>query len=247
MTKHEALKKYFSTHIDELCGTCRDRLDRNPLRILDCKSPICQEIVKDAPVTIDYLCEDCEDHFNDLKSILEESDIPYHINPRIVRGQDYYSKTVFELIHTGAGANGTVCGGGRYDRLVEFLGGSSCAGIGFGMGLERILMVMKDEGIEIPLPEGPEIFLAYIGEESKKTVRSLCRQLQEAGIYALYDLNDRSLKAQLKYASKQNARWLLVIGEGEHLEGKAKIRHMFDKDEKEVLLTISSIIEAIKG
>ena len=243
---HEALKEYFKEHINELCGTCNDRLERNPLRILDCKSPICKEIVKDAPKTIDYLCSSCKEHFNNLQSILTDYNVPYEINPRIVRGQDYYSKTVFELIHTGAGAAGAVCGGGRYDRLVEFLGGSPCEGIGFGMGLERLLMVMKDEGIEIPEPKGPKLFLAYIGDEAKKKVRVLTRQLQEEGIYAAYDLNERSLKAQLKYADKLNGEWLIVVGDGEIDNGKAKIRNMTTKEEKEVELIPSKILEYIK-
>ncbi|MCL1830093.1 MAG: histidine--tRNA ligase [Oscillospiraceae bacterium] len=241
---HKALTEYFSSHIENLCGTCKDRLERNPLRILDCKSQICQQIVAGAPKTTDYLCDNCSSHFENLKTQLDELGIEYIVNPRIVRGQDYYSKTVFELIHNSAGAAGTVCGGGRYDRLVEFLGGSPCSGIGFGMGIERILMVMKDEGIEIPLPTGPKIFFAYVGDEARAIVRKLTRQLQQSGVYALYDINERSLKAQLKYADRQNTEWLMVIGEGEVLQSKAKLRHMSSKAEKESELSLKSIIAA---
>ena len=243
---HTTLKDYFLKHIDELCSTCKDRLERNPLRILDCKSSVCKDIVKNAPVTIDYLCSDCNDHFEDLKKQLDELNVMYEVNPRIVRGQDYYSKTVFELIHSGAGAAATVCGGGRYDRLVEFLGGNPCAGTGFGMGLERILMVMDSEGIEIPEPEGPTIFFANAGIEARETVRVLTRGLLQQGIYAVCDLNNRSLKAQLKYANRQNAQWLMVIGDKEQHEGYAKIRHMLSKTEKEVELDIEKIKEALK-
>ena len=147
---HEALKSYFRTHLDALCDTCKDRLDRNPLRILDCKCPTCAEVAKDAPLMREFLCEECKDHFADVKKGLDNLGIQWVENPTIVRGLDYYTKTVFEFVHTGAGAQGTVCGGGRYDGLIEELGGKPTPAVGFGLGIERLLMVMEAEGAKIP-------------------------------------------------------------------------------------------------
>lgn len=242
---HAALREYFEKHIDKMCDTCKDRFERNPLRILDCKNPACQEIATGAPVGLDYLCDDCQEHFDTLKLLLDEGGIEYTVNPRIVRGLDYYSRTVFEFIHTGAGAQGTVCGGGRYDMLTEYLGGDPCPGIGFGMGLERILLVMDVEGVEIPEPSGPDVFLAYIGENGKGVARDLCYSLQKEGYRALYDLNARSLKAQMKYADKVGALRALVIGDGEIENGKAKLRDMQTKAEQEIELSIEGLIAAI--
>lgn len=242
---HTALVGYFSAHIGEMCETCKDRLARNPLRILDCKSPVCQAFAKDAPVILDFLCGECSEHFNELQKLLCETGVTYTINPRIVRGQDYYSRTVFEFIHVGAGAQQSVCGGGRYDRLAEYLGGDYCAGVGFGMGIERVLLVMEAEGVPIPKPEGPEVFLAFIGDAGKKRARRLCRVLQNAGMYALYDLNSRSLKAQLKYADRAGARYLIVIGDGEVESESASLRDMRSKSECKVDLEAKAILKAV--
>jgi len=241
---HTALVDYFSSHIEEMCDTCKDRLVRNPLRILDCKSPVCQAFAEKAPMMLDYLCCGCGEHFDALKRLLDEAGIPYTVNPRIVRGQDYYSRTVFEFIHTGAGAQQSVCGGGRYDRLAEYLGGDYCAGVGFGMGLERILLVMESEGVHIEGPEEPGVFLAYIGDAGGEKARTLCRALQKEGIFALYDLNGRSLKAQLKYADRLGARYLLVIGDGEIENNSAVIRDMRTKEERRVDLDAKAVVTA---
>lgn len=244
---HAALKEYFSSRIEDMCDTCKDRLTRNPLRILDCKSPVCKAFVEDAPVVTDYLCGDCGSHFADLKSLLTESGVAYTVNPRIVRGQDYYSRTVFEFIHTGAGAQQSVCGGGRYDSLAEHLGGAPTAGVGFGMGLERILMVMKDEGVDIPEPEGPALFIAYVGDAGKRSARGLCRELQSRGLYVLYDLNSRSLKAQLKYADRIGAKRLIVVGDGEIESKNAVLRDMTTKEERGIKLCVEDITEKLTG
>ncbi len=243
---HEVLKEYFRAHYDDLCDTCKDRLERNPLRILDCKSPVCAEIAADAPSVLEYLCDDCSAHFNELKNLLDEAGIEYTVNPKIVRGLDYYSRTVFEFVHKGAGAQGTVCGGGRYDGLVEYLGGSACAGIGFGLGIERLLSVIDSEGIEIPKPHGPDVFFCYIGDEGKRKARSLTFELQKAGYYALYDLNARSLKAQFKYSDKLDSRYTVTIGDGEIESGSAALRNMSNRQEQSVELTAEAIINMIK-
>lgn len=241
---HEALRNYFESRKDELCETCNERLLRNPLRVLDCKSPACQAIAKDAPIGLDYLCDECADHFETLKALLAQSDIAFTVNPRIVRGLDYYTKTVFEFIHEGAGAQGTVCGGGRYDGLVELLGGNPTPGIGFGMGQERLLMILDAEGIEIPKPEGPAVFIGYIGERGLEAARKLTYELQRRGVFAMYDINGRSLKAQLKYADKLGAQYLLVLGDGELDAGVGTLRNMLTKTERELALESGAIAAA---
>lgn len=241
---HEALFTHFKAREDELCDTCRERLARNPMRILDCKSPVCQEIAKDAPVMLDYLCGECSAHFDEVKSLLDEAEIDYSINPRIVRGLDYYTRTVFEFIHTAAGAQGTVCGGGRYDGLAALLGGPDTPAVGFGMGLERLLSILEAEGVEIPASVPPALFLAYVGESGKKLARTLTERLQSAGIAALYDINARSLKAQLKFADKTGARYLVVIGDDEAASGEAKLKRMNDGVELPVALECANLAAA---
>ena len=225
---HAALKEYFDSHKSELCPTCHERLERNPLRILDCKNPECAELAKDAPVAIDYLCGDCKEHFESVKSLVSAAGISYTVNPRIVRGLDYYSKTVFEFIHEAAGAQGTVCGGGRYDGLIELLGGSPTAGVGFGMGLERLISVMEAEGTEIPKPRDCSLFVCYIGEKGFAKARETVFALQRLGVSAQYDVIERSLKAQLKYADKIGAQKTLVLGDDEVNSNKAQLKNMDD-------------------
>ncbi len=243
---HEALKEYFSSKKGDLCATCVDRLERNPLRILDCKSPVCSEIAKGAPIGLDYLCEQCGDHFEQLKQLLTKRKISFTINTRIVRGLDYYTKTVFEFVHKGAGAQGTVCGGGRYDGLVSMLGGNAVPGIGFGMGLERLVSVLQSEGVEIPLPQGFDIFICYIGQNALEKARQLCFELQDKGISAGYDINDRGLKAQMKFADKSNSFTSLVIGDDEILNNSGTLKTMGTKNETSVLLETDEIINAIE-
>lgn len=243
---HAALREYFERHIGDMCDTCKDRLERNPLRILDCKNPACQNIASEAPVILDYLCGGCREHFGTLKQLLDEGQITYHVNPRIVRGQDYYSGTVFEFVHTGAGAQGTVCGGGRYDRLAEYLGGDPCPGIGFGMGLERLLLILDAEGVDIPRPAGPDIFLAFVGDRAKSVVRDLCYSLQKRGYYALWDINARSLKAQMKYADRIGARRSVVVGDGEMERKMVALRDMETKKEREIELSTEGLLAGIE-
>ncbi|WP_312100901.1 histidine--tRNA ligase [Pygmaiobacter massiliensis] len=231
---HEALKSYFRTHLDALCDTCKDRLDRNPLRILDCKCPTCAEVAKDAPLMREFLCEECKDHFADVKKGLDNLGIQWVENPTIVRGLDYYTKTVFEFVHTGAGAQGTVCGGGRYDGLIEELGGKPTPAVGFGLGIERLLMVMEAEGAKIPADAVPKIYFCDMGGETRMLAQSLAARLRAKGIWAEHDLMGRGLKAQMKYANKLGAEYTAVIGETELAEGKGKLKRMSDGIETEV-------------
>lgn len=223
---HAALKAYFSESRDQLCETCQERLDKNPMRILDCKSPICQEISKDAPVILDYLCEDCNMHFEKLKADLDLLSIEYTVNPRIVRGLDYYTKTVFEFVTTDIGAQGTICGGGRYDGLIAQLGGQSTPALGFGMGLERLLLTLRNQGISLNEENPCDIYFVPMGENASAKAMQLAAQLRQEGIYAQTDVMGRSLRAQMKYADKIHARFTVVIGDNELEQGEAILKNM---------------------
>ncbi len=227
----EALYSYFKQYEEQLCDTCRTRLEKNPMRIIDCKSPECQAIAANAPMALDYLCDECRDHFEGVKEYLDDCGIPYSINPRIVRGLDYYTRTVFEFVHESAGAQGVVCGGGRYDGLVGMLGGNPTPGVGFGMGIERLLNVAASEGIEFPAAAGPDLFVGFIGDKGRRAARKLVYDLQDRDVNAVYDINLRSLKAQLKYADKLGARYSLVLGDDEVDQQKAKLKNMADGSE----------------
>jgi len=225
---HAALKEYFSAHLDKLCDTCKDRLERNPLRILDCKSEICQSVAKDAPIGLDYLCDDCKEHFEKLKGYLDVSGIEYKVNPRIVRGLDYYTRTVFEFVSSNIGAQGTVLGGGRYDGLVANLGGQSTPGLGFGSGIERILLTMEAEGFDFDKikPQGVDLFIATYDDGARGFVQKLTNELRKIGISAENDLMNRSQKAQLKYANRVNAKFSMVVSEHDIELGYAPIKKM---------------------
>ena len=227
----EALYSYFKQYEDQLCDTCKSRLEKNPMRIIDCKSPECQAIAANAPMALDYLCDECREHFDNVKAYLDDCGIPYSVNPRIVRGLDYYTRTVFEFVHESAGAQGVVCGGGRYDGLVGMLGGNPTPGVGFGMGIERLLNVAESEGVEFPAGSAPDLFIGFIGDKGREAARKLVYQLQDKGICAVYDINLRSLKAQLKYADKLNARYSIVLGDDEVDQNKAKLKNMADGSE----------------
>jgi histidyl-tRNA synthetase len=228
---NEALKEYFRPHLAELCEDCKGRFERNPLRLLDCKVEGCKKYTKDAPVILDYLCEDCREHFEALQSYLQAAGISYEIDPGIVRGLDYYTKTVFEIISNDIGAQGTVCGGGRYNGLVEQIGGPAMPGVGFGMGMERLLLVLEGLGIEIPKPAPCDIYLCNYGKEAKAECFRLATMLRRQSIRAEMDHSSRSMKAQFKYADKLGAKFVVVIGEEELKQGVLKLRSMEDGDE----------------
>ncbi len=223
---HKALKDYFSGSRECLCGTCQERLEKNPMRLLDCKVESCKEIAKDAPLILDYLCEECKTHFEKLKSNLDALGIAYTVDPRIVRGLDYYTKTVFEFVTTEIGAQGTVCGGGRYDGLIEQLGGQPTPALGFGMGLERLLLVLKSQGISLSEIKPCDIYFVPMGEAAELKAMQLTAQLRKDGISAQTDVMGRSLRAQMKYADKINARFTAVIGDNELAQGEAVLKNM---------------------
>ncbi len=243
---HKALKEYFKEHTNELCGTCNERLDRNPMRILDCKSPVCSEIASKAPVVIDYLCDECKAHFEGVKSHLDAINIKYTVNPHIVRGLDYYTRTVFELVSGDIGAQSTVCGGGRYDGLLEQMGGQPTPALGFAMGVERLLMVLESQGKELPKPQPCDIYIAPMGEAAALKAGEMCFYLRNEGFEALTDIVGRGLKAQMRYANKINTVFTLVLGDSELESGKAKLKCMATGEEKEIELDniISEIYNA---
>jgi len=206
------------------------------MRILDCKSPVCSGIAAGAPTVLDYICDDCRDHFEKVKTHLNELGIKYTVNPKIVRGLDYYTRTVFEFISNDLGAQATLCGGGRYDGLIEQVGGQPTAALGFGMGLERLMMVMQAQGC--PFPEAPkcDLYIAPMGENAAFMASKLCNDLRAEGYSAETDLVGRGLKAQMKFANKIGAKFTLVLGDNEIETGKAKLKNMATSEETEVSL-----------
>lgn len=231
---NEALKGYFADKLDKLCPTCRERYNKNPLRILDCKEEGCKALCKDAPKIIDYLCDDCSAHFKKLQELLADCGVAYEINPFIVRGLDYYTKTVFEFVTTALGSQGTVCGGGRYDNLISQLGGTPTCGVGFGMGIERLLMLMEAENVIIPERENVKLYIATMGDAAYKKAFEIVSALRDKGVKAEVDHAGRGIKAQFKYADKIHAENVVTLGENELASGIAQIKHMADGNLKEV-------------
>ena len=242
--KHrDALRKFLEPKYDELCPTCQERFHTNPMRILDCKSPIDQELVKDAPMMLDFLCDDCREAFEQLKANLDAFGIKYVVNPKIVRGLDYYTKTAFEFVTNKIGAQGTVCGGGRYDGLIEEIGGPSTPGVGWGMGKERILMTMEACGVEIPQPAGTEVFIAFMGDKAKAFALTLMHDLRLRGVAAEMDVMGRNFKNQFKFANRVGAAKTVIIGENELAEGMLQIKDMESGEQTSV--PIDSIVEEL--
>lgn len=242
--KHrEALREFLAPKYDELCDTCKDRYDRNPMRILDCKSPICHELVQGAPMMLDYLCDDCAGAFEELKDNLDALGVEYVVDPGIVRGLDYYTKTAFEFVTTKIGAQGTVCGGGRYDHLVEQIGGPEVPGVGFGLGKERLLLVMEACGAEIPQPTGADVFIAVMGERAKKAGLGLMKDLRANGVKVQMDICGRNFKNQFKYANRINAAKTVVIGDDELDKNNFAIKDMESGTQTEV--PMEKIVEVL--
>ena len=225
---NKALKDFFAPNLDSLCGDCKNRYEKNPLRLLDCKEEGCKKINADAPKILDYLCEDCHAHFEEVKACLTLAGVDYEIDPRIVRGLDYYTRTVFEFVSTSIGAQGTVCAGGRYDGLIEQLGGKPTPAVGFAAGIERLLIVMEQTGVEIPAAPVPTVYIAGMDADCRKKAFSLAAELRLQGVNAEVDLMERSVKAQFKYADKIGAKYVAVIGGNELAEGKANVKRMAD-------------------
>ena len=237
----KALREYFAPHRETLCDTCKERLEKNPMRLLDCKSPICQGIAKDAPLIVDYLCEDCDAHFKKLQKYLSLMGIEFDINPRIVRGLDYYTRTVFEFIAEGIGAQSTVCGGGRYDGLIEELSGKQVPALGFGMGLERLIMTMEQQDREFIEAKTCDLYIASMGDDAADKAMAMTMELRDEGFFVEYDLMGRGIKPQMKYANKIGAKFVLVIGSGELETGKANLKNMASGEQIEVKLDSSFV------
>ena len=235
-TYREELVKYFKAREDKLCDTCRERLLKNPLRLLDCKNPDCAEIAKTAPKTTEHLCQDCEGKFELLKSALDAMKIDYVVDSSIVRGLDYYTGVVFEFIAEGIGAQSTVCGGGRYDGLVESIGGPKLSGIGFAMGITRIILAMRELGLDNIESENPKLYVAALGDKALIKALEITERLRKDGKYAECDILGRSLKAQMKYANKIGAEYTLIIGDSEIEAGRAQLKCMADGEQREVEL-----------
>lgn len=228
------LREYYKSELNSLCPTCQGRLETNPLRILDCKEEKCREINKYAPSILDYLCFSCETHFNELKECLTAWKIPFKVNPYIVRGLDYYTKTVFEIISNHIGSQGTVCGGGRYDGLVEQLGGPQMNAVGFGLGMERLLMAAKSQEVGLGTPPRAEVYVAAMGEAARIEGLKLLKSIRDCGISAEFDHVGKSFKAQLKYADKQEAGFAVLIGGDELANRTATLKNMRSGEEETV-------------
>ena len=223
---NEALREYLRPHLSEMCPTCNARFEKNPLRILDCKEEKCAAINAGAPRSVDFLCDECREHFEKLKAILDDCGVAYTLNPKLVRGLDYYSKTVFEFVSTSIGAQGTVLGGGRYDTLIENLGGPSVPAVGFGSGIERMLLVLENTGKAIPQEEPLGVYAAGLDEAGRRAAFLLVQELRKKGISADFDHAARSVKAQFKYAGKVGARFVVAIGSNELESGMYTIKDM---------------------
>lgn len=240
------LKGYLEERKDVLCDLCNDRRERNPMRVIDCKNEKCQEAIVDIPLMCDHLCDDCQKHFDELKSYLDEMNINYNIDKKIVRGLDYYKRTAFEIISNDLGAQSTVCGGGRYDGLVEQIGGpKGYSGIGFGMGVERLLLTLEANNVEIENDQKTDIFLVTIGDRAKLKAFSIIKSLRENNISSDKDHLDRSLKAQFKYSDKLNARFTVVIGDDELDKDEVTLKNMETGEQKQIRL--SELVQVLKN
>ena len=238
---NEALKKFLEENYDDLCGLCQSRFEKNPMRILDCKNKNCGEITKNAPIILDYMCEECDTHFTEVKKYLDALNIPYTVDPGIVRGLDYYTKTIFEILNDDF----TVCGGGRYDRLIEQLGGPEMPAVGFGLGIERLLLTLQNEGVEIPNEGLYDLYIGARGEDGKLASFKLANALRTRGIKTEINHMGRSLKAEMKYANKIGAKFTVVLGDDELQTGNAKLKRMSDGEQFEVNLNNIEEIVAI--
>lgn len=240
-----ALKEFLADKVGNMCGNCKERYEKNTLRILDCKCRECREMLKGAPVISDYICDDCKNHMDGLENCLKSAQMPFVRDDGIVRGLDYYTKTVFEFITDALGSQGTVCGGGRYDNLVESVGGKPTPGVGFGMGLERIIMLCESLGLSFGKPDAPTVYAACQSPSYLDNCRDLCGLLRKNGISAEYDLNGRSLKSQFKQADKLGAKFAAVIGESEAKDNTVTLKNL--KDGTSAVYPIAEVAEIIKA
>ena len=233
---NSALKSYLGLRLNDMCPTCRERFEKNPLRILDCKEEGCRAITKDAPSVIDYLCDDCKAHHESVCRQLDALGVNYVVNPHIVRGLDYYTRTVFEFISSNIGAQGTVCAGGRYNNLVEQVGGKPCPAVGFGMGIERLLLVLESLGLEVGKAYVPDIYFAPVCDKAREITPALALNLRSKGLAVDYDIMDRGFKPQLKYANKTGVKYLVILGEDEIAKNSASVKDMQSGEQVEVAI-----------
>ncbi len=242
---HEKLKDFFRPNLSLFCDDCKNRFEKNPLRIIDCKNEGCKRFIAGAPRLIDNLCDECRCHFDGLKAGLDNLGIRYSIDPNIVRGLDYYTKTVFEFVSENGGSQGTICGGGRYDGLVEECGGPATPGIGFALGVERLLMELDSQGIKIEEPPAPDIYIATLGQKAVDFAQQLVYKLRGFNVRAETDLMSRSLKAQMKYADKKGFAFTIVLGDDEIEAGKGVLKDMRNGDQKDV--SLDTIVDRLKN
>ncbi|HPN34961.1 MAG TPA: histidine--tRNA ligase [bacterium] len=241
----ETLKAYYHTRLQEICSDCKRRLDRNALRLLDCKSPGCQPVIAAAPVISQHLCSSCDDHFHHLTGYLDRLGRPYEINHKLVRGLDYYSKTVFEVWVQGIGSQNAMCGGGRYDGLIEQLGGEPTPGIGFGSGIERIILSMKEQGLQPePLPE-PRVLVIYFGAKAKARAMDLVFTLRNEKIPALMSFGEKSFKAQMRDANRMHAACVLILGDSEVEQGVISIKDL--RQGEQIQVTEAEMVNRVKN
>lgn len=232
----EALRAYFNDKLQMLCPDCTSRLEKNPLRVLDCKVETCKKLAAGAPTTLQHLCEECKGHLDTLEKLLDRAAVEYVLDPRLVRGLDYYTRTVFEIQHPSLGARSAVCGGGRYDNLVEQIGGPSTPATGFSIGIEATIIAMSKEQLEAPAPAAPDGYICSIGAEAAVEAAVLAAKLRDAGLWVEFDYEGRSLKAQMKSANKLGARCAIILGDEELAQGAAKVREMATGEESLVSL-----------
>lgn len=241
-----ALKAYFNEHYNELCDTCKGRLETNPLRILDCKEEECSRLAKNAPKTTDYLCEGCKNHYESLKGLIKNSGVRYIEDPKCVRGLDYYTGTVFEFVHTGIGAQSTIAAGGRYNGLIAELGGPELPAIGFAAGLSRLILAMESDGAVDAATDKPVLYLAPLGSKAAAFALELCEKLRKEGIACDTDLTGRSAKAQMKYADKGGYTYVCVMGDNELEAGFAKLKNLQSGEEAQIPLSSEGFIKILK-
>lgn len=241
----EALKEYFGQYKDQLCPTCLERLEKNPLRVLDCKEEGCKRVAVGAPTTLDYACDDCKDHFEKVCAYLKAVGVDYQVDTTLVRGLDYYTQTAFEVIMNKVGSQqNAICGGGRYNKLVSQVGGDDIPGMGFAAGMERVLLTLKEEGIELPIKQDVDVYVAPLGDAAKVPCFELIQSLRRAGYICETDYLSKSIKAQMKAADKAGARYCIIIGDDELAQGVASVRNMQESTQENVAL--NEVLDYIK-
>ncbi len=239
-----ALKEYIGSNIDKLCDDCKSRFDKNPLRVLDCKEESCQRIIAEAPVVLDYLDDECKEHFETVKAILDDMGIKYTVDEKIVRGLDYYTRTVFEFVANGIGAQGTVCGGGRYDNLIAECGGQPMGCAGFAVGIERLLLMLEAQNGEFKETNEMDIYIGSIGKEGLIKSQGIAYRMRSEGIRAEGDSVGRSVKAQMKYANKIGAKYSVILGDNEIAEDTANLKNMETGEQEQI--KVSELVEIMK-